>query len=202
MCVEKKTSFAMAVRQLRLRSVHTVEGAADDCHCTLVTQCSLDRLDRLVAQALHWPGSLSAAVLAFDGASGTPVALGVARERVRAAVERIGATARAGLVRIALFDEERRGAADEEGLLRLYPINALRNAALDQVRSPARRVRIPIFQHTPLQTCFSYSPTPTRRPTPSWCSPSASTFCPNAHACLHICRLSRGPPTTQHLNPT
>lgn len=119
-------------RRLRLRSMDTVEGVADDGHCTLVTQCSLDRLDRLVAQATHWPGTLAAAVLAFDGASGEPIRIGAARRRVRAAVERIAATTRVGPVRVALFDEERLGSADAAGLLRLYPINALRNAALDQ----------------------------------------------------------------------
>ena len=117
---------------LRLRALHNLGEEAAPPSCTIVTQCSLDRLDKLVAQAAHWPGDMVGAVLSFDGASGERVPRRVAEQRVREACARIGATPRSGSVRLALFEEEgdRGGCRGGGELARLYPINAMRNAAL------------------------------------------------------------------------
>ena len=121
-------TYARMPATLRLRGVRIAPGASAESHCTLVTQCSLDRLDRLVALARHWPGTYVAAVLAFDGSTGRRVPIRVAQEQVRSAAARIATTPRDGSVRIALVEESGRANGGELG--RLYPINALRNLAL------------------------------------------------------------------------
>ena len=109
-----------------LKHVRTYDtGEAGEDSCTLVTQCSIDRLGRLITQAAHWRGAVAAAVVAYDGATGEHVAVREARRRIEAAVVEIGACG----VGVGL-PVRRTIALYEDGGLGLYPINAARNAAL------------------------------------------------------------------------
>lgn len=95
----------------------------------LVTQCSLDRLPALLEQAAAWRGPLVAAVLCHDGVAA--VSLGAARVALEAALQTV-AGERAGELQVALLEEvPTRGALSGGALSGLYPINALRNAALE-----------------------------------------------------------------------
>jgi hypothetical protein len=117
----------------QLRYAATRARAVHGNTCTLVTQCSVDRLDRLAQQAIAWNSSLSAAVYISTG-SVQDTAEGLAH--VRALVARLDAdsTYTGELVISVLYGHEDSpwlwdssvpGGADGP----LYPINALRNAA-------------------------------------------------------------------------
>jgi hypothetical protein len=117
----------------QLRYAATRARAVHGNTCTLVTQCSVDRLHRLAQQAIAWNGSLSAAVYISSGCI-QDTAEGLAR--VRALVARLDAdsTYTGELVISVLYGHEDSpwlwdssvpGGADGP----LYPINALRNTA-------------------------------------------------------------------------
>ena len=50
-----------------LRRVATHQVGSSEAGVTLVTQCSLDRMNRLLPLLAAWDGPLVAAVLCFDG---------------------------------------------------------------------------------------------------------------------------------------
>jgi hypothetical protein len=117
----------------QLRYAATRARAAQGNTCTLVTQCSVDRLERLAQQAIAWNSSLSAAVyISTDSVQDTAEGLA----HVRALVARLDAdsTYTGELVISVLYGHEDSpwlwdssvpGGADGP----LYPINALRNTA-------------------------------------------------------------------------
>ena len=110
--------------------------------CTLVTQCSVDRLDRLEQQARAWAGDLSVAVyISTQSAEETRRSL----EAVRALVQTLsGDASYHGRLDVSVlyghedspwqWDCTVPGAADGA----LYPINALRNLAVSAVTAASR----------------------------------------------------------------
>lgn len=95
---------------------------------TIVTQCSVDRLPRLAAMAAAWEGEISCAVLIPSDADSAAEAR-VAIEKMHAATVAGGAS-----LSLVLYQEfeltEERASGRTSWAAGLYPINALRNAAL------------------------------------------------------------------------
>jgi len=101
----------------------------------LVTQCSLDRLGRLRDQLCGWAGEVSAAVFVDhmqDSEAAATARRGI-REMCFEAAQQFGGNVPAWTI-VVLYRLE-----DEhvkcEAYDRLYPVNALRNAALEHARS-------------------------------------------------------------------
>jgi len=95
---------------------------------TIVTQCSVDRLPKLQALAEAWSGKISCAVHVPAGEADAATAL-AAIDELHAAVSR-GCAAKLGIV---LYQEPANSAPHDDRTAwaaALYPINALRNAAL------------------------------------------------------------------------
>lgn len=108
-----------------LRRVATHQVGSSEAGVTLVTQCSLDRMNRLLPLLAAWDGPLVAAVLCFDGERSDRVPQRDGHSQLRALLAQV--PTRHALCRIGLFVED--GLA-EGPLGALYPINAMRNAAV------------------------------------------------------------------------
>ena len=108
---------------LRRVAAHQVGSA--EAGVTLVTQCSLDRMDRLLPLLAAWDGPLVAAVLCFDGERSGRVHQRDGHAQLRALLAQV--PTRHAVCRIGLFVED--GLAGGP-LGALYPINAMRNAAI------------------------------------------------------------------------
>ncbi|CAE7526759.1 gnt13, partial [Symbiodinium natans] len=119
-------------REVLLRTGSKVREGPGMC---LVTQCSLDRLDRLREQLTSWAGEVSAAV--FIDAPPSSDASVAARRGIRemcfeaATKLPVGTPAWTIVLLYRLEDEHVKCDAYD----RLYPVNALRNAALEHARS-------------------------------------------------------------------
>jgi len=94
---------------------------------TIVTQCSVDRLPRLQAMAASWSGSISCAIHVPTDQEAAAAAIA----SINHMYQTISQTCPASLS-IVLYQEPAQGKGDERAAwaVPLYPINALRNAAL------------------------------------------------------------------------
>jgi len=126
--------------QPRFLSTKSFPQTAATAQCTLVTQCSVDRLGRLEQQARAWGGRLSAAVY-ISTASTTERSAGL--DAVKQLVHRLESdSAYTGqLVVSVLYGHEDSpwlwdGAGTDNLDGPLYPINALRNLAGAVVTTP------------------------------------------------------------------
>lgn len=101
---------------------------------TIVTQCSLDRLPRLAAMAEAWSGKISCAVRVPSGADAAAAALQTIEQMYTETADK-----RAAELSLVLYQEplEEVGEINERTrwAKELYPINALRNAALCAART-------------------------------------------------------------------
>jgi len=106
---------------------HLQSSAASQDTVTIVTQCSVDRLPRLQAMADAWQGSISCAIHVPKDEEAAVAALA----SIDHMYETISQTCKAKLS-IVLYREPAHSERDERiaWAIPLYPINALRNAAL------------------------------------------------------------------------
>lgn len=97
-----------------------------DSDVTVITQCSLSRLSRLERMCSLWTGVLSVAIIAERGGS-----VGRRMRRLTSALHK--KVELGGKCRLDMYlCEPSSGPAARDGL---YPMNALRNIALDQART-------------------------------------------------------------------
>jgi len=99
----------------------TLQSPANPSAITIVTQCSIDRLPRLAAMCRSWSGAVSCAVHVPRGACISSIAQTVAAVH-----------ATLGNLSVCLRQETEDCV---EWAQDLYPINALRNAALDNAKT-------------------------------------------------------------------
>ena len=131
-------SLGALTHATRPRALAPPRAASTSAHApiTLVTQCSLDRIDRLQQQLASWRGPASVA-LYVDEQMGSAAAA-EAEEAALARLRSASSEAASQLVVSLLYRAEEPKAAEEpktaedDGHTPLYPINALRNLALEQ----------------------------------------------------------------------
>mmetsp|Transcript_94871 Transcript_94871/g.237934 ORF Transcript_94871/g.237934 Transcript_94871/m.237934 type:complete len:1751 (+) Transcript_94871:92-5344(+) len=128
-------------REVLLRTVEAHDTPEVVKSICLVTQCSVDRLPRLEQLLVCWPGELSVAV--YVDAPAESHAATMARQSIRNACARAAAARAAGsehsgslplwtIVALYQVDDSEVRCEDYD---RLYPVNTLRNAALQHARA-------------------------------------------------------------------